>query len=71
MRTPTDTPEFIPARLTAARYAVTIRTLDRWLADPTVGLPRPVYLGRLRFWRVADLAAWEAEASARADEAAA
>lgn len=54
-------PAFLPARLVAARYAVTIRTLDRWTDDERLGFPAAVYLGRMRFWRIADLEAWEAE----------
>ena len=57
---------FLPARLVAARYAVTIRCIDRWEADPRLAFPRPVYLGRMRFWRVAELEAWEAEQAQRA-----
>lgn len=52
--------EYMPARLVAARYALTIRSIDRWTEDPRKGFPPPVYLGRMRFWRVADLEAWEA-----------
>lgn len=52
-------PAFLPARLVAARYAMTIRSLDRWTDDGRLGFPAPVYLGRMRFWRIADLEAWE------------
>ena len=69
-------PLYIDAGKTAGRYGKSIRSLDRWLDDPRMGFPHPVYLGRMRFWRVADLEAWEAEqarrapAEARAEEAA-
>ncbi len=33
-------------------------TLGRWLNDPGKDFPRPVYLGRRRFWREADVLAW-------------
>lgn len=53
-------PEYLPAAFVAARYAVTLRTIDRWLLDSRLAFPAPVYLGRMRFWRLADLEAWEA-----------
>jgi hypothetical protein len=59
-------PAFIPARLVAKRYAVTIRCIDRWEADDRLNFPRPVYIGR-----VADLERWEAEQAKRGEEAAA
>lgn len=58
-------PAFAPARLVAARYAMTLRTLDRWADDERLNFPPAVYLGRMRFWRVADLEAWEAEQARR------
>lgn len=33
-------------------------TLSRWLNDPTKDFPRPVYLGRRRFWREQDILDW-------------
>lgn len=33
-------------------------TLARWLADPAKKFPRPVYLGRRRFWRESEILAW-------------
>lgn len=50
---------FLPARLVWERYGVTSMTLWRWLRDEEMRFPRPVYLGRFRYWRVADLEAWE------------
>jgi predicted DNA-binding transcriptional regulator AlpA len=58
-------PTFIPARRVWERYGVTSMTLHRWLADERLDFPRPVYIGRMRFWRVADLEAWEAEQARR------
>jgi hypothetical protein len=34
-------------------------TLWRWVSDPTLGFPAPVYLGRFRYWKLADLLQWE------------
>lgn len=60
MSTDSPVPHYLPARLVAARFASTIRTIDRWTEDQRMAFPQPVYLGRMRFWRVADLEAWEA-----------
>jgi predicted DNA-binding transcriptional regulator AlpA len=51
---------YLPAAKVAERYQVTPMTLWRWLRDPDMRFPRPTYLGRLRFWRIDELAAWEA-----------
>jgi predicted DNA-binding transcriptional regulator AlpA len=57
-RKPDDS--FLPARAVWERYGVTSMSLYRWLKDPSVGFPVPVYLGRFRYWKLADLIAWEA-----------
>jgi predicted DNA-binding transcriptional regulator AlpA len=36
-------------------------TIHRWLNDPELNFPRPVYIGRYRYWRVEQLEAWEEE----------
>lgn len=41
-------------------------TLWRWLNDPEMDFPKPVYIGKRRYWREAELAEW---LKARADEA--
>lgn len=33
-------------------------SLWRWLNDPALCFPKPVYIQRRRFWREADLLAW-------------
>ena len=33
-------------------------TLWRWLDDPAMTFPRPVYIGRRRFWRETDIEQW-------------
>jgi predicted DNA-binding transcriptional regulator AlpA len=51
---------FLPASGVWNRYGVTSMTLFRWLRDENLGFPRPVYIGRFRFWRVSELEAFEA-----------
>ena len=60
---------FLPARKVWERYGVTSMTLHRWLKDPNNSFPKPTYLGRLRYWRLADLEAWERDCSANSFEA--
>lgn len=39
-------------------------SLWRWLSDPDLAFPRPVYIGRRRYFREADIQSWiEAQAS--------
>ena len=64
---------FLPASGVWSRYGVTSMTLHRWLADAEMNFPRPFYLGRFRFWHIAELKAWEAKqprVSAKQTEAA-
>jgi len=30
----------------------------RWLSDPALQFPRPIYISRRRYWREAELLAW-------------
>lgn len=59
-----DQSEFVPARQVWERYGVTSMTLHRWLNDERMGFPKPVYLGRYRYWKRGDLEAWEAQRQA-------
>jgi predicted DNA-binding transcriptional regulator AlpA len=34
-------------------------TLHRWIADERLNFPSPHYFGRFRFWKLAELEAWE------------
>jgi predicted DNA-binding transcriptional regulator AlpA len=33
-------------------------TLWRWLEDPANAFPKPIYIGRRRYWREAEIVAW-------------
>lgn len=33
-------------------------TIWRWLADPKMDFPRPIYIGPRRYWKEADILAW-------------
>ncbi len=45
----------LPIGAVAARYSISTRTVDRWLADPRVGFPQPLRVRDRRYWRIADL----------------
>ena len=52
---------FLPAASVRARYSVHDVTLWRWLRNPNMNFPKPLYANsRHRLWRLADLEAWEA-----------
>lgn len=42
--------QFLPARAVWERYGVTQMTLWRWLQDPEMGFPKPIYIGRFRYF---------------------
>ena len=50
----------LPATAARARYGVSDMTIFRWLADPTLGFPQPIRINGRRYWRLADLQAFEA-----------
>lgn len=37
---------------------VSSMTIYRWLNDPAMNFPKPIYIGRLRYWKVSDVLAW-------------
>lgn len=53
--------EYLPARRVWERYGVTAMTLHRWLRDPSKAMPRPLYIGRNRYFSRAEIERWEAE----------
>jgi hypothetical protein len=61
-----DPERLIQARSVAARYDISVRTLDRWLQKPHLKFPHQTMVTRditgrvsARFWRVGDLVEWE------------
>lgn len=41
-------------------------TLWRWSHNPDLRFPKPIYIQRIRYWRRADLEAWEASRAQQA-----
>jgi predicted DNA-binding transcriptional regulator AlpA len=55
-----DTDErYLTARAVYERYSICDMTLTRWVNDPRKDFPKPTYFGRFRYWKLADLVAWE------------
>lgn len=50
---------FLQANRVWARYGVSFMTINRWIKDERIAFPPPVYFGRLRFWKIEELEAWE------------
>ena len=50
---------FLPAAQVKQRYSVTDMSIWRWLKDDSLGFPQPIRIKGRRFWRLADLRAWE------------
>jgi predicted DNA-binding transcriptional regulator AlpA len=49
---------FLTAPMVERRYSVSTMTLWRWLKSDN-GFPKPMYIGRYRYWREGELDAWE------------
>ena len=44
----------------AERYGVVSRTIDRWLADPDLGFPKPcIVINGRRYWDLGEIEQWE------------
>lgn len=50
---------YLPSIRVQRRYDICSRTLNRWEERPELGFPKPVRINRRRYWRLADLQAWE------------
>jgi hypothetical protein len=49
-RSPTRPARKLPTRAVCERYQVVDRTVDRWVADPTLNFPKPMIVNRRRYW---------------------
>ena len=50
---------FLPAAKVRERYGISDMSLWRWLNDPDLAFPKPLYIRGRRFWRISDLEGWE------------
>lgn len=59
--------EILNSRTLTSRYGVTLRTIDRWLERAGLEFPQPcLVVGKRRYWRLADIEAWETSQAAAA-----
>ena len=49
----------LPSRVVLARYSICDRTLDRWLKNPALAFPQPVFINKRRYFRERQLQDWE------------
>jgi hypothetical protein len=54
----------IPRRKTAKRYGVSVRTVERWEADPKLHFPKSTILNGRRYDDVDELDVWDAKCAA-------
>ena len=66
-QTPANPHKRIPARSVCDICGgVSDMTLHRWLKDPEKAFPRPIYIGKRRYWREAEILTWlDAQAETR------
>ena len=62
--------EYLSARRVLNRYGISQMSLHRWLNDPEKRFPKPMYIGRRRYWKRAELEAWEHQCVVASSEAA-
>lgn len=65
-RSPED---MLPAAQVLARYQVSEMTLYRWLKDARLSFPQPIRINGRRYWRLADLQAFEVKQATRKEAA--
>ncbi len=58
----------LKARMVCERFNVVDRTLDRWVADPRLGFPQPLYVNGRRYFDLDEIEAWERRQAARRGE---
>ncbi len=62
--------KFISARAVLGQFEPppSVRTIDRWIDDPRMNFPKPIYIGKRRFFLASEIAAFKArKASERRD----
>jgi predicted DNA-binding transcriptional regulator AlpA len=54
-----DIEKLLRAEQVCARYGVSDMTISRWLKAENATFPKPIYIGRFRYWREGELLTWE------------
>ncbi|UXT56945.1 helix-turn-helix domain-containing protein [Agrobacterium fabrum] len=61
-----EKPTYLTAKEVCQRYGrISDMTLHRWLRDDRLNFPRPVRIGGLRFFDLAELAAYDEQSKER------
>jgi hypothetical protein len=55
----------IPNKAAAERYCVGVRTIDNWLADETLGFPKPIVINGRKYYIEDELDAFDRRATFR------
>jgi len=50
---------YLTAPQVLRRYSISDMSLHRWLKSPDLAFPRPIKINRRRYFREAELVAWE------------
>jgi predicted DNA-binding transcriptional regulator AlpA len=59
---------YLTSAQVCARYGgMSDMSLSRWLNDDELGFPKPIRINGRRFWKEADLAAWDDDQAAKKD----
>ncbi len=66
---PQPNESLLPATAVRARYGVSDMTIFRWLADPRLSFPQPIRINGRRYWRIADLQAFEERQASKREAA--
>ena len=61
--------ELLPAAQVRRRYGVSDMTVCRWVNDERLNFPQPIRINSRRYWRVADLQAFEARQASKREAA--
>lgn len=69
MQTESKTGLKITAPRLCVRFGICDRTLDRWLIDPRMSFPRPIYINKRRYWELAEIEEWERAQACRREAA--
>jgi predicted DNA-binding transcriptional regulator AlpA len=59
MVTESPNDKFLPASAVWKRYGISSMSLWRWVGDENLNFPPPIYIGRFRYWKLAELVEWE------------
>ena len=50
---------YLPANQVWERYGISFMTLNRWIKRTDIEFPKPIYLGRYRYFDIDELEAFE------------